>query len=105
VHGANDRDVVARAVASVTAVVALEVARLGGFGWRRTVPAKGIVALECVGADVMDMHVASSEDILARKADYLAILVDCLAFLHVAKGDFVPHPDRAVAREGAAVWL
>src|SRR5579884_4413914 len=70
----DDGNVIAGAKAAVATVIAHEVARLGRFGWRRTVLAKGVVTLELVGRDVMDVNVGTGRDVRAGEADDLGVL-------------------------------
>src|SRR5581483_8781013 len=100
VHRADDGDVVARAVAQVVrplgaAVVALEGARLGGRRRRRAVAAEGVVAVEGVGPDVVDVDVSAGGDVLAGEADDLAVLAHGLAGRDRPHGQLVPQTDPA----------
>src|SRR5262249_33954857 len=95
VDGADDGDVVARAVAVGLralrpAVVAHPIARLGR-GWRRrAVATKGVVTLERIRTDIMQMHMAARRDVLARGANDLAVLVNRFALFDIAESELVP---------------
>src|SRR5262249_29509607 len=104
VDGADDGDVVARAVAPVAAVVAHPGALPGGRGRRRrTRGAEGVVALEGVGRDVVDVDVVAGGDVRGGEADDLAVLADRLALADGAQGDLVAEADAAADGEGVAV--
>src|SRR5262249_34169794 len=102
VDGADDGDVVARAVAATAAVVTHKGARLGRGRRRRAVAAEGVVALEGGGADVVDVDVAAGRDVLAGKADDLAVLGDRLALPDRPQGELVPQADAPGGGEGGA---
>src|SRR5262249_39390225 len=93
IHGADDGDVVARAVTAVTPVVAHEVARRCGQRSGRAIAAEGVIALEGISADVMDVDMAACRDVFAGKADNLPVFVDRFAALDVAQSNLVPQAD------------
>src|SRR5262249_12942045 len=101
VHGADDREVVARAVAQVlgsirSPFVPHEEARLeraSGVSLGRNFTAKSVIALESVGADVVDMDVIARRNIAGREADDLAVLQDGLARADRGERDLVAHAD------------
>src|SRR5205085_3738548 len=110
VDGADDGDVVARGIAEVVpplraAIVAHPEARLRCRGSGRTVAAEGVIALEGVGGDVMDMDVIAGRDVLAGEADDLAVLVDRLALLDGPQGDLVAETDPAGQGERLALVI
>src|SRR5262249_30287347 len=97
VHRAEDRDVIAGAVAALAAVIPLEIPQLGRWrGRRRAVAAESVVAFEGVGRHVVHVDVAARGDLLAGKADNLAVLVDRGAFRDSAQSDLVTHADAPV---------
>src|SRR5262249_11676101 len=105
VDGTDDGNVVAGAEPPVAAVVAPKGARLGRRPRRWAVAAKGVVALEGVGGNVVDVDVGAGRDVLAGEADDLAVLADRLAHPNGAKGELVSQADAARQLEGAAVEL
>src|SRR5581483_5569595 len=105
VDGADDGDVVARTVAAVAAVVAHPGARLGPGRWGRAVAAEGVVALEIVRRDVMNVDVTADGNVLAGEADDLAVFVNRFAFLDGPQRDFVAHADTRFERDRLAVDL
>ena len=61
----------------------------------RPLRGKGIVALEQVGFQIMDVDVRASGDRLRCEADDLPVLTHRLAHRDVGQGDLVPQTDRA----------
>src|SRR5262249_56614759 len=100
VDRAADGDVVAGAVTAVAAVVAHPGALLGGGLVRRAVAAEGVVALEGVGREVVDVDVLSRSDLLAGETDDLAVLVDGRALLDGDEGDLVAEADAGGEGDG-----
>src|SRR5207302_8578383 len=93
VDGADDGEVVAGAVAAVATVVALEVARLGRRRGRWAVTAEGVVALEGVGPDVVDVDVPAGRAVGRGEADHLAVLEDRLPGGDGPHGELVPEAE------------
>src|SRR5262249_39968374 len=69
----------------------------------RAVAAEGVVALEVVGREVVDVDVLAGGDVGAGEADDLAVLVDRLALLDRPQRDLVAHADARRQRDRVAV--
>src|SRR6185312_9224049 len=109
VHGADDGDVVAGAVAEVVrlvraAVEAHEGAVIGGRRQRgRHLRSERIIALERTELHVVDVDVFADGDGPAGEADDLAVFGNGVAFLDRPHGELVPHLDGRGQLDGAAI--
>ncbi len=71
----------------------------------RPLGGKGIVALEQVGFQIMDVDVRASGDRLRREADDLPVLAHRLAHGDVGQGDLVPQTDRVANLDRRPIQL
>src|SRR5207237_10415394 len=90
VHGANNCDVVPRAVAAIPAIIALEESRFSRRRWRWwTITAKGVIALESSRAYVVNVNMAAGRNVFPGEDDNLSVLVDRFALIDIVEGDLV----------------
>ena len=76
---------------------------LGSNVRRRAIRAKRVIALEGLGADVVDVDVIARLDVLAGEADDLAVLIDRFAFLDRLQRELVPQANASSDRQFLAV--
>jgi hypothetical protein len=103
VHRADDREIVPRADPAIGPEDAGEGAEAVGDGRLGTLGGEGVVALEQVGPDVLDVDPGPGGDIRRGEADNLAVLEHGLALRDVDHGELVPRPDRLPSLDLQAV--